>query len=558
MKNTFQTSSIACIFMLYLSLPIQAQYNQYAQYQHSPLLINPAMVASSNEQRVILHYRQENLASGFSYRNPMLSYTQGLYKGDKRFGGFGVGLMQDQTQIDGANALQTTGITGSYGQNFTAGKSNIALGLQLGFYNKNVSSASFTSREEILSNANTDQLLTASQTKSFFTGSLGGMWYQENSRGQAGKFFSAAAYHLNTPTYSFLNIGAKEKMPVNYVFAAGWDLIDKEKFNLNANARYIYSRKSNQLNIGALGKYYLNEKSYLGLGAWWSTRAGVVALEGGFGNFVAAVSYDIPTKDLTRGSAPEIVFGYRKILKGKTPEKKELIEEVKETKETITSETATERYTIEVTKDAKGNEIKRDTIKTESLTTQQERTIFDEQNNYVLQDTKDKNGNVIKTDTLRTSARDDDGDGVANAQDKCPKEAGVATNNGCPEMISEVNLKQVQDELNANAHALLFESSKATIKAEALSYLDKIAEVMNKYPKNNFLIEGHTDNVGVSANNTELSRQRAESVKAYLGGKGINATRLTTIGYGDKKPIAPNTDEAGRTRNRRIEVLVTK
>ncbi len=559
MKKIFQIGSLACSLWIGTTLNTQAQYNQYAQYHHSPLLINPAMVASSNEQRAILHYRQENLTSGFIYTNPMISYLQPLYKGDKRYGGFGVGLMQDQTQIDGNNALRTLGFTGSYGHNFTAGKSNFALGLQLGYYNKNVTSDNFTSREEILSKTNTDQLLTASQTKGFFTGSLGGMWYMENSRGQAGKYLSASAYHLNTPKYNFLNIGEQDKMPVNYVFAAGWDLVDKEKFGLQANTRFIYSRKSQQLNIGALGKYYLNEKSHLGVGAWWSTRAIVVGAEYAVGKFFAGLSYDLPTQDLTRGSSPEIVLGFRKVLGGKkAEEKKEEIVEVKETKETITSETATERYTIEVTKDAKGNELKRDTIRTESLLTEETKTSRDATNVYMIKETKDKNGNVIKTDTLSTTARDDDGDGVANAQDRCPNEAGVASNNGCPEKISEANLAEIQKQLSADAHALLFESGKPAIKTEALPYLDKIAEVMNRYPKNTFLIEGHTDNVGYPANNLALSQQRAESVKTYLVGKGINATRLTTKGFGDKDPIASNADEAGRTRNRRIEVTVQK
>jgi outer membrane protein OmpA-like peptidoglycan-associated protein len=69
-------------------------------------------------------------------------------------------------------------------------------------------------------------------------------------------------------------------------------------------------------------------------------------------------------------------------------------------------------------------------------------------------------------------------------------------------------------------------------------------------------IEGHTDNVGAAAANQALSQKRAAAVKAYLVEKhGIDAARLSAAGFGAAKPVAPNVDEAGRQKNRRVELV---
>jgi len=70
------------------------------------------------------------------------------------------------------------------------------------------------------------------------------------------------------------------------------------------------------------------------------------------------------------------------------------------------------------------------------------------------------------------------------------------------------------------------------------------------------MIEGHTDSVGGDDYNFELSRRRADSVRAYLVGQGIAPDRLTTVGRGEGVPIAANDSAAGRQRNRRVEVII--
>ncbi|MBO6518369.1 MAG: OmpA family protein [Bacteroidia bacterium] len=113
------------------------------------------------------------------------------------------------------------------------------------------------------------------------------------------------------------------------------------------------------------------------------------------------------------------------------------------------------------------------------------------------------------------------------------------------ELVKKVNLAA------KNVH---FETASATIKQESYADLDSIVEILLDNPTINVYVEGHTDNVGNPADNMTLSQKRAESVKAYLVGKGVDATRLEAKGYGETQPIADNSTEEGRALNRRVEV----
>ena len=109
-----------------------------------------------------------------------------------------------------------------------------------------------------------------------------------------------------------------------------------------------------------------------------------------------------------------------------------------------------------------------------------------------------------------------------------------------------------------------FNFDKATIRAEAQPALDQLAQLIVASADGTIAIEGHTDARGDDDYNQRLSEARAEAVKAYLVEKGVEAGRLNTIGLGELRPAAPNVnsdgsdDEAGRQRNRRVEVILPK
>jgi len=106
-------------------------------------------------------------------------------------------------------------------------------------------------------------------------------------------------------------------------------------------------------------------------------------------------------------------------------------------------------------------------------------------------------------------------------------------------------------------HNILFDTGKATLKTESEAALQSVVELLKSDATLKLEVQGHTDNVGAAAANLKLSKDRADSVKAFLVKGGIADARLTTAGLGDTKPVAPNTTEEGRTQNRRV-VLTKK
>lgn len=102
-----------------------------------------------------------------------------------------------------------------------------------------------------------------------------------------------------------------------------------------------------------------------------------------------------------------------------------------------------------------------------------------------------------------------------------------------------------------------FDTSSATIAPSSQLLLDHLATVARRCDQYTIAVAGHTDNVGDARLNLTLSRTRAEAVRDYLAGKGVDRDRLTAQGFGQEKPRVPNTTAANRARNRRIEFNVS-
>ena len=101
-----------------------------------------------------------------------------------------------------------------------------------------------------------------------------------------------------------------------------------------------------------------------------------------------------------------------------------------------------------------------------------------------------------------------------------------------------------------------FDSGSATIKPQMRAVLDPFAASLKDDPKAQLTIVGHTDSTGSEAVNNPLSVQRAQSVRDYLSSRGVVATRVLTEGRGEREPVSDNTTDAGRAKNRRVEILL--
>ena len=144
---------------------------------------------------------------------------------------------------------------------------------------------------------------------------------------------------------------------------------------------------------------------------------------------------------------------------------------------------------------------------------------------------------------------DMDNDGVCDEADKCPNTpAGAKVDKvGCP---LEQTLK------------LLFDFDSAELRPESIEELERLVKFMGDVPFATALVEGHTDSKGTEEYNLKLSDRRAKAVFDYLTSRGVDPARLSSIGHGESKPIAPNEIDGkdnpeGRQLNRRVMLIRT-
>jgi outer membrane protein OmpA-like peptidoglycan-associated protein len=107
-----------------------------------------------------------------------------------------------------------------------------------------------------------------------------------------------------------------------------------------------------------------------------------------------------------------------------------------------------------------------------------------------------------------------------------------------------------------SSNSILFDTGKYDIKPDAAPFLDQVANLLKNRTQNNVLIDGYTDNVGDREFNQELSKTRALIVMKQLVDRGVQKTRIKAVGYGMSHPIADNSTEAGRQKNRRTNIII--
>jgi outer membrane protein OmpA-like peptidoglycan-associated protein len=186
--------------------------------------------------------------------------------------------------------------------------------------------------------------------------------------------------------------------------------------------------------------------------------------------------------------------------------------------------------------------------------------------------------------SLPASDRDGDGDGVADHADKCPgsgwgsevhadgcskdpdlarggppadrdRDGVLDAGDRCPHTPAGVS---VDERGCAKFGPVFFAFDRTDLQAEYRHHLEVVAAALEADPSMQILVQGHADNVGSAEYNRDLSERRAREVKWFIVNKGIEASRITTIGYGPAKSKAPNDTTQGRALNRRAEIVVVE
>ncbi len=147
---------------------------------------------------------------------------------------------------------------------------------------------------------------------------------------------------------------------------------------------------------------------------------------------------------------------------------------------------------------------------------------------------------------------DNDKDGVNDEDDKCLNEAGTIENNGCPEVKT-----QPTEKTEYPLKTIFFKFKSHQLFSASVGVLNEITQLLIANPDLQLYITGHADNYGTPERNMYWSELRAKAVTDYFISKEINAARITSKSYGDTQPISDNKTEAGKAKNRRVELKLS-
>ncbi len=104
---------------------------------------------------------------------------------------------------------------------------------------------------------------------------------------------------------------------------------------------------------------------------------------------------------------------------------------------------------------------------------------------------------------------------------------------------------------------ILFKTGSPSVQSQARNNVQKISDIIKKYPENRITIVGHTDSTGSDATNQALSEKRAAAVKSIMVSRGVPAQHVNVVGAGENSPVADNSTKDGRSKNRRVELQIT-
>ena len=591
---------------------LQAQNLNFSQYYYTPFLTNPAMVAKDNALQLNFGFRQQQALSGQTFTTPMISaivpFLQG--KNSARRAAIGVSVISDQ---EGEFLVNQGGML-SLAYNIQVGQMGeyplqLGFGAQGGFFSRRLDLNGLITNNQISNGVidNTQGLGedfegNTTNTISFASGLY---FHATDESGLPVFFLGVAGHNINEPTRSFLLNGSdnavQQGLRLNAI--AGYRILRTDNFSITPTVQ-VENLNETLLRAGSWFRYHLSAAN-VGVGVWYNTNgAATASLEYNRSSFFASFSYDLGLSDdnqAWQNGAPEIHLGIRKTLSSKKtrdrdgdgiPDKDDACPKLAGTaatngcpdsdndgvadKDDVCPNVAgLAKFKGCPDTDGDGIEDKNDECPQVAGIAK-------------FKGCPDTDGDGIKDSedacpqtpgpVATKGCPDSDGDGVLDKDDRCPQVAGLPAFKGCPDTdgdgipdiddacpdvagtkalngcagISDAK-KQRLKKITVDIQDKAFQYRRSEVNPAMYPLLDNMVEELKNHPNVVIKITGHTDHLGEEEFNKTLSLQRAQAVEKYLRDKGVK-NKMIVRGEGETKPIAPNTTEAGRRKNRRVDV----
>ena len=200
----------------------------------------------------------------------------------------------------------------------------------------------------------------------------------------------------------------------------------------------------------------------------------------------------------------------------------------------------------------------------ETRAAEEDRTTIAEQGEQARLDARTREADLAKSDAM-TARAENEQQKVAATQARSDADAAQLAANASQLQASELQrqveilqAKPTDRGLVLTLGDTLFATGKSELRSGASANLDRLGEFLAEYPDRTASIEGFTDSTGSEDSNQMLSERRADSVKRYLVGRGVQSDRLTSTGRGENAPVTDNETPAGRQQNRRVEVIISQ
>jgi type IX secretion system PorP/SprF family membrane protein len=505
-----RTCFFAGLLLAVCAYDSRAQQFNFSQFSFTDQRVNPALVGIGNYWRFTGIHRQQNTGPQFDIKSTSISAAYPLVAPGRgrTLGGCGLTFLDDKAGEGKAFKTQEVGL--SYAMQVrTARYQQLALGVGFFAQTRKFSYGDFFTSQQYIPDRGYDRSIDSGETfdelrRTFGRLSIGLHWEKMNRDNEKLAHLGISSFDVNQPREAFID--ADYRMRTSVLFNGGFQLYQQGAGSIYPELLYTYNGRNNQLNAGVNWRYSLTRASFVELKtAYLSGGLLLAAFQFGREEFRMGVSYDVPANNNNTANQGAFEFGFE--LKGlvTTAAKSKNRKQRKET-------------TAKNKPSSKNNVSRRNTSVVPAP----------------LESDEAEKGLTTEPDVQADSA---------SLQASTPRTG-----------VDSVEFEQFEPE--KITEELGFETNQAVISAEFRHLLDELAERLEREPWLKVDIVGHTDNVGSEEANRELSMARAAAVETYFLNKGIKKERLLTDGKGESEPVSSNDTAEGRSKNRRVELII--